>query len=153
MSSSGRPQWSLRFERSNNCAVIENIYASIQGAKPGLMRKQLRKRDLFFAGLRKFWPKLGDPPVNVDLMFLQGVQDTCAANSLCRRPDEDEGVLAPRFLAACVLKSTVKIENRSPILPNRNSGAQLTELLEILQEQRFQSLKKSAWVQLHTWNL
>ena len=142
----------LRFERSNYCDVIENIYASIQGAKAGLMGKQLRNRDFFFAGLRKLWPKLGDPSINVDLMFLQGVQGTRAANSFCRRPDENERVLAPRFLAACVLKSTVKIDNRFPILPDRNSGAQLRELLEVLEEQRFQSLKKFVRTQMHRPN-
>jgi len=51
------------------------------------MRKQLRERDLFFARLRKLGPELGHPSVNVDPMFLQDMQDTRAAHSLCRRPD------------------------------------------------------------------
>jgi hypothetical protein len=137
-----RPQRLLRFKRLNNCVVIDYVDSSIQGAKSGLMRKQLRKRDLFFAGLGKLRPELCDPLVDVDVVFLQHMQKTGAADSLCRRPYQHERVSRPRFFATRVAEPAVKIENRFFVLPNRNSGSELAKPLKVFLEQWLQSLAK-----------
>ena len=51
------------------------------------MRKQLCNCDFFFACLSKLGPELGDASANVDIVFLQRMQDTRATDSLGRRPD------------------------------------------------------------------
>src|SRR5438046_10119773 len=108
----GRPQRLLRLECVNHCTVIEHVDASIQSAKPGLMRQQLRERDFFFVGLGKFGPELRDAAVNVDLMFLQDMKKTRAADSFCRRPNENGRTLHPWFLATRVAECAVHINNR-----------------------------------------
>ena len=143
-----RPQRLLRFKRLNNRAVIEHIYSSIQGAKSGLMRKQLRERDFFFAGLGKLRPELRDPLVDVDVVFLQHMQNTRAADSFCRRPYQNKRVAVHGFSSTRIAKSAVKIENRFSVLPNRNSGSELAKLLKVFLEQWFQSLTKLAAFQV-----
>ena len=69
-------------------------------------------------------------------MLLQHMQDACAANSLGGRPDEDERISAPGFFVVGIAKSVVKIDDRFSILPNGNSGSELSEPFKILPERR-----------------
>jgi hypothetical protein len=68
------------------------------------------------------------------------MQDACAANSLGGRPDEDERISVPGFFVARIAKSVVKIDDWFPMLPNGNSGSELSEPFEVLLEQRKDSL-------------
>ena len=81
------PQWLLHLQRSNNRIVIQHIDSAIQSAKSRLMGKQLCERNVIFATLSKLWPELCYPLVEVDFVFLQRMQETCAADSFRRRPD------------------------------------------------------------------
>src|SRR6266480_1934897 len=121
----------------------------MQRTKRGLMRKQLRKRNFFLTGLGKLRPELCDSLVYVDVVFLQCMQKTRAAHTLCCRPNEDECVIPPQFFATRVAKPTVKIDNRLSISPDRHGGAQFAELLEIFPEQQFQSFAKFSRLELH----
>ncbi len=149
MCSAWWPQRFLCLERPNHRIVIEHIHSPIQSAKPRLVRKQLCQRNFFFASLCKFRPEFCYAPVEVDLMFLQCVQDTRAADSFRRRPDQDKCVARPRIFATRISKSAVEIDDRLSILPNRYRGAEFAKRLEILLKQRLQSLKKLAALQLH----
>ena len=110
------------------------------------MRQQLRQRDLFLPGLRKLRPELRDALFDVDLAFLQDMQNAGAAQAFRGRPDEHEGVVAPRDGPARIPKSAAKIGNRSSMLPNRHRGAELAELLEIFLKQRHDALAKLAGI-------
>ena len=134
MSSPWRPQRLLRLQRPNHRIVFQHIDSAIQSAEPRLMRQQLRKRDFFFTSLRKLRPEVRDPLVERDFVFLQCMQDTCAANSLRRRPHQNECVACPRIFAARFAKSAVKVDDRFSILPNRHRSAQFAKLFEILLE-------------------
>src|SRR5262245_50311799 len=123
MCSSRRPQWRLHFERPDHGAVIQYIHSRVQRAKPGLMRKQLRQRDFFFASLTELRPKLRHAPVDANPVLLQHMQDACAANPLRGRPDEDKRITLPRRFVAGVAKATKKIDNWFSILPDRNRGS------------------------------
>ena len=90
MPSSWRPQRRLRFQRPNHSVVIDHVNALIQSAKPRLMRKQLPEHDLVFVCLPKLGPELRDGPVELNLLLLQGMQYTRAANSFRCRPDQHE---------------------------------------------------------------
>src|SRR4029077_20849597 len=114
-----------------------------------LMRKQLRQRDLSLPALRKLRPELGDALFDVDLVFLQDMQNASAAQAFRGRPNEHERVVAPRDAPARVPKSTVKIDNRFSMLPNRHRGAELAELLEIFFKQRCDALAQSVRIKLH----
>src|SRR6267143_6982187 len=113
------------------------------------MRQQLRQRDLFFPGLRKLRPELRDALFDVDLAFLQDMQNAGGAQSFRGRPDEHERVVAPRDGPARIPKSTATIGNRFSILPNRHRGAELAELLEIFLKQPCDTLAKSVRIKLH----
>ena len=97
---------------------------------------------VLFAGLRKLRPKLSDALVDVDLVFLQDMQQARAAQSLRRRPDEHERVGGPRLFAARVAISAVKIDNRFSVLPNRNRRAEFAEALEVFLKERLESFAK-----------
>src|SRR5260370_5139024 len=112
------------------------------------MRQQLRQRDLFFPGLRKLRPELRDALFDVDLAFLQDMQNAGGAQSFRGRPDEHERVVAPRDGPARIPKSAVKIDNRFSMLPNRHPGAQLAELAEIFLKQRHDALASAASIYL-----
>src|SRR5262249_21565023 len=77
------------------------------------------------------------------------MQDACAANSLSRRPHDNERISFPRFFVTSIAKSTVKIDNWFAILPNGNSSSEVSEFFEVFVEQGFQSLAKSFRIQLH----
>ena len=113
------------------------------------MRKQLRGRDRLFARLRKLRPELSDASCDVDLVYLQNMQHTGAAEPLRRRPDENECVVGPGLFAARVAKSAVKIDNRFSVLPNRNCGAEFTQPLEIFLEERLEARAEFVCVKLH----
>ena len=68
------------------------IGSPIECTKSGLVRQQLRERNLFFAGLRKLRPELGHALVDVDLVLLQGMQHTRAADSFRCRPNKNDGI-------------------------------------------------------------
>src|SRR4029453_5699993 len=123
MRSSRRPQRCLRFQRANHSVVIDHVNALIQSAKPGLMGQQLRQCDVVFAGLRELRPELRDAPVELNLLLLQRMQETRAANSFRCRPDQDKCSGCPRFLLTRVAKSAVKINHLLSVLPNRNRRA------------------------------
>src|SRR5260370_27524219 len=106
------------------------------------MRQQLRQRDLFFPGLRKLRPELRDALFDVDLAFLQDMQNAPAAQAFRGRPDEHERVVAPRDAPARIPKSAAKIDNRSSMLPNPQRPADLAELLQIFLKQRRAALAK-----------
>ena len=110
------------------------------------MRKQLRQRDLFFPGLRKLRPELRDALFDVDLAFLQNMQNARAAQSFRGRPNEHERIVAPRNYAARIPKSAAKIDHRFSMLPNRHRGAELAELLEIFLKQWRDALAKLAGI-------
>ncbi len=149
MRSSWRPKRFLFFERGDYARIIEHVSFSIQGGEAGLVRKQLRERDVFFAGLGKLRPELCDAALDVDLVFLQNMQNAGAAESLRGRPNQDKRVANPRMFAARIFKSAVKIDNRFPVLPDRNRGAELAQLLKILFKQRRDALTKFVRIQLH----
>ena len=108
------------------------------------MRKQLRQRNFFFAGLCELRPELRHASVDFDPVFLQHMEDTGAANSLRRRPDEDECVSFPGLLAAGIAKSVVKIDNGFSILPDRNRGSKISKFFEILSEQGLKLWRSSS---------
>src|SRR6476646_8055144 len=153
MLSARRPQRCLRFQRPNHSIVIEHVNALIQSTKPRLMRKQLPERDLVLVCLAKLRPELSDGPVELNLLLLQRMQYTRAANSFRCRPNQHGGVGAPRFLATGIAKSAVKINQRFTVLPNRKRRAEFAESFKVLIEQRFQSLKNLAGFQLHCLTL
>jgi hypothetical protein len=101
------------------------------------VRKQLPERDLVFVCLPKLGPELRDAAVELNLLLLQRMQDTRAANSFRCRPDQHDRFGCPRFLATCVAKSAVKINNWFSVLPNRNRRAEFTESFKVLVEQQF----------------
>src|ERR1700682_3943519 len=113
------------------------------------MRKHLRDRDCLFARSRKLRPELSDASFDVDLVFLQDMQHTGAAESLGRRPDEDKRVVGPGLFAAGIAKSAVKIDNRFSVLPNRNRRADFTQPLEIFLEKRLEARAEFVCVRLH----
>src|SRR5258705_2337297 len=112
MRSSQRPQRVLRFQRPDHSVVIDHVNALIQSTKPRLMRKQLPERDLVFVCPPKFGPELSDRPVEFNLLLLQRMQYTRAANSFRCRPDQHDRVGCPRFLPTRVAKSALKINQR-----------------------------------------
>src|SRR5256885_14265206 len=114
------------------------------------MRKQLRDGDIFLPGLRKLRPELPHPSVDVDLVFLQNVQQAGAPESFCCRPNQNDGVLIPSLLPARIAKATVKIEQLFSILPDRNGCAELTELFEIFLKQRLEAQPKFVGIELHS---
>src|SRR5882762_4142633 len=144
-----RPQRRLHFERLDHRAVVKHINSRIQSAKPGLMRKQLRQRDFFFASLSELRPKLRHPPADLNFVLLQHMEDTRAGNSLGGRPDEDKRITLPGPFVAGVAKATEKIDNWFSVVPNRNRRAQLPNLFEVLPKDRLQSLTKSFRIELH----
>src|SRR5436190_21124719 len=113
------------------------------------MREQLCERNLVFPTLCELGPELCCPSLEVDAVFLQYMQDTCAADSFRRRPHQNKCVACPRVFTACIPKSAAKVDDRLPILPNRHRSPELAKFLEILVKQRLQSLKKLAALQLH----
>ena len=106
----------------------------IQRDEAGLMGKQLRKRDFAFTALRKFRPELRDALLDSDRMFLQDMEETGAAQSFRRRPEENQRVRGPRFLTVRIAKSAMEIEQRLAILPNRDRGAEFAKLRKIFFE-------------------
>src|SRR5262245_35190364 len=118
MRGSRGPERGLRFQRPNHSVVIEHVNALIQSAKPGLMRKQLPECDLMFVCLSKLGPEFRDAPVELNLLSLQRMQYTHAANSFRRRPDQHDRVGRPRSLATGIAKSAVKIDNWFSVLPD-----------------------------------
>ena len=143
---SRRPERRLFLERADDGRMIEDVHLSIQRGQSGLMRKQLCQRDLFFPGLRKLRPELGDALFDVDLVFLQDMQSAGAAQAFCGGPNEHERVVAPRDSPTRIPKSAVKIDNRFSMLPNRHRGAELAELLEIFLKQWRDALAKLAGI-------
>ena len=87
------------------------------------MREQLRERDFFFACLCKLGPELSDALVDVDLIFLQHMQETRATDSLGRRPDQNKRVSGPRFFTMHIAKSAVEIDDWFAVLPDRHRRA------------------------------
>ena len=83
------------------------------------MREQLCERNFLFPSLCKFRPELGDALADVDLLFLQHMQDTGGADSLRRRPDQNKRVSGPRFFTMHIAKPAVEIDDRFAVLPNR----------------------------------
>ena len=92
MRSPRRPKRFLFLERIDHGLVIEDVHFSIQRAKPGLMRKQLRERDRSLAGLSKLRPEFCDTLAYIDLLFLQCVEHTGTAQTFGRRPNQDQRV-------------------------------------------------------------
>src|SRR5215470_15695246 len=115
------------------------------------MRKQFCKGDFFFSSLCELGPKLRYAPVEVNLMLLQNVEDTRAADSFRSRPHQNQRVGFPGPFAASIAKSAVKIEDWSSVLPDRNRSAKLAKFFKILLEQRHESLAKLIGIQLHHW--
>jgi hypothetical protein len=146
--SSWRPKRFLFFERGNDARIIEYVSFSIQSGEPGSVRKQLRQRDVFLAGLSKLRPKFRDAAFNLDLVLLQNMQNACAADPLRGRPNQDKRIGRPRMFAARIFKSALKVDDRFPVLPDRNPGAELAEFLKILFKQRGDALTKFARIQL-----
>src|SRR5207237_10514748 len=101
------------------------------------MRQQLRECDLFFSSLLKLRPELPHPAFDVDLVFLQNMQETRASKTFRSRPNQHQRLFCPRLFASRIAKSAVEIENRFSILPNGNYRAELAELLEVCLEERF----------------
>jgi len=90
---------------------------------------------------------------DVDLVFLQDVQQTSASDPFRRRPNQNDRVFGPRLFASGIAKSAVKLEQLLSVLPNGNGGAELAKCLEILLKQRFEALAKLICIQLHRWML
>lgn len=131
---SRRPERRLFFERANDRIVVGDINFLIERDEAGLMGKQLRKRDFAFTALRKFRPKLRDALLDSDRIFLQDMEETGAAESFRRRPDENQCVRGPRFLTVRIAKSTMEIEQRVAILPNRDRCPEFAKLRKIFFE-------------------
>ena len=98
------------------------------------MGEQLRERDFAFTALRKFRPELRDALLDRDRIFLQDMEQAGAAQSFRRRPEENECVRGPRLLTVRIAKSTMEIEQRLAILPNRDRGTEFAKLRKILFE-------------------
>lgn len=113
------------------------------------MRKQLRDRDRLFARLRKLRPEFSDVAFDVDLLFLQNMQHTGAAEPLRRRPNENECIVGPGLFAARIAKSAVKIDNRFSVLANRNGRAEFAQPFEIALEERLEARAEFVCVKLH----
>ena len=56
-------------------------------------------------------------------------------------------------LSARIAEAAVKIDNRFSVLPDRNGGAELTELVEVFSEERLESLAKRIGIKFHQRNL
>ena len=84
------------------------------------------------------------------------MQETRAAESFSRRPNQSEGVVFPRLLATVIAKSEVKLERFLSVLPNRNGCAEFAELIEVLLKERFDPGAQLVSIQLHRstlrWN-
>src|SRR5438876_5712048 len=81
------------------------------------------------------------------------MQETCAAKSFSRRPNQNECVIRPRLFATRLPKSAMKFEQLLSILPNRDCRAELAELLEVLSKQRLETRTQFICVQLHQTNM
>src|ERR1700730_6576263 len=103
------------------------------------MREQLRQCDLFFPGLCKLRPELSYALRDVDLIFLERVQDAAAAQSFRRRPNQNERVGCPRFFAPRIAKAAVQIDNWLSILPNRNGRTKLAKLSDLRKKESLDS--------------
>src|SRR5439155_25485917 len=114
-----------------------------------LMRNQLLDHDFILASLANLRPELRDALADIDLVFLQCMKKTRAADPFRRRPDQDERVSCPRFFTTPISKAAAKSNNRFSVLPDRYRRAHLAELLEIFSKQPFQSLNNSTGFQLH----
>ena len=99
------------------------------------MRNQLRDGDVHLAGLPKLRPEFGNAAINFDFVFLKRVQQTGTANSFRGRPHQNDGVFGPDLFPVGIAKSTLQIEERLAVLPDRQRRAQLTKALEVLLEQ------------------
>src|SRR6202040_344276 len=103
------PEWLLFFKRINYGRIIENFSLLIQRAQPSLVRKQLCQRDRFLPALCELWPELRHPTFDFDLVFLQDMENTSGAQSLRRRPDQNQRVGSPELLTTSIAKSAVQI--------------------------------------------
>ena len=90
------------------------------------MGEELGEGDFTFAGLREFRPELGYATFESDAAFLEGVEEAGTSETFRRRPEEDDGVSSPWLFSLRITKSTVAFKDRLSILPNRDSGAELT---------------------------
>ena len=68
------------------------------------------------------------------------MKQTCAGQTLGRRPDEGDRVRRPRLLVFPVAESAMQIEDRFAILPIGDSGAELAEAREIFFEERSEAI-------------
>ena len=134
MRGSRRPERRLFFERANDCGVIGDIHFCIEQDEAGLMGEQLRERDCIFPGLRKFRPELRDALLDRDRIFLQDMEQAGAAQSFRRRPEENDCVRGPRLLTVRIAKSTMEIDHRFAILPNRDRRTEFAKLRKIFFE-------------------
>ena len=131
----GSPKRRLFFQGPNYRIVIGHLNVLIERAQAGGMRKQLREGDIHLAALRKLRPEFRNAAINFDFVFLKRVEQTCAADSFRGRPDQHDRVLGPGLLPLGIAKSTVQIEQRLAVLPDRDRRAQFAKALEILLEQ------------------
>src|SRR3954471_5691625 len=113
------------------------------------MRQQLRECDVAFTSLLEFRPELRDSPRQLDALFLQNMQQTCAPETFSRRPEEHARISCPWNLAARIAKSAVQIEDRVAVLPDGDSGAKFTALAEVFLEQRRQPVSQFVGAQFH----
>src|SRR5438067_12565003 len=88
--------------------------------------------------------------LQIEAAFLQKVKQTCAGQTLGRRPDEDDRVWRPRLLVFPVAESAMQIEDRFAILPNGNSGAELAEAREIFFEERSEAIPQLVRFKTHS---
>src|SRR5437868_10876389 len=123
MRAAGWPKRPLLFQRPNNCRIISDLGILIERTDSGRMRKQLREGDIRLSVLSELRPKLRNAPFNFDFVFLEGVEQTSAADSFGCRPDKHDRVVAPRLLPFSVAKSRVQIEYRFAVLPNGDGCA------------------------------
>src|SRR5438876_4255402 len=117
------------------------------------MRQQLPQRDRFFPGLREFRPDLPHMTFDVDLVFLQDVQQTSASDPFRRRPNQNDRVSGPRLLASGIAKSAVKLDQLLSVLTDGNGGTELDKCIEIHSKQMFEALAKLIYIQYHRWML
>src|SRR5437899_12415184 len=99
------------------------------------MRKQLRQRDFLLASLGKLRPELRDALADLDLVFLQCMKKTRAADPFRRLPDQDERVSCPRFFTTPISKASAKINNRFSVLLDRYRRALIADIHEIFSTQ------------------
>src|SRR5579863_8345918 len=97
--------------------------------------------NLVFAGLGKFGPIADDGRVEVKLALVDEAMRADRSKPFGRGEDVDDGVAVPRTRAGLVGVAGPEVDDLFAIDGNRDGGAVLVTLFEILGKSRFDALE------------